>query len=208
LATDGIAYVVLDEQDQTRIQADPALQKVLSTLTFVKRIASESAAAGEPIWIYRTRPPQVLTNITYGEAIRLVGYDIITDLSTDQKVSTLREVSRGKPVMLRPYWRITDSASPAANYSLFIHLYAADAVTVLAQTDGPLSTPQRPTLTWDDPQELYIGQPFTVTIPPELPAGRYRLAVGVYDYLTGARLPVEGASSSTRDFYEIPIVVR
>jgi hypothetical protein len=86
---------------------------------------------------------------------------------------------------------------------MFVHLYPADITELLAQYDGPPSVPNRPTLTWDDPEELYIGQDNTLTIPEDLEAGDYRMAVGLYDLTTFQRLLSEDGA----DFFTIPIRV-
>jgi hypothetical protein len=65
----------------------------------------------------------------------------------------------------------------------------------LAQADGTPTVPDRPTLTWSDPSETLISLPLTITIPANLEAGDYRVFVGLYNYVTGERLPV-GAESA------------
>jgi hypothetical protein len=57
-------------------------------------------------------------------------------------------------------------------------------------------------LTWDDTEELYIGSDATLTLPPDLQPGSYRLAIGLYDFNTGQRLTVEDTT-----YFTIPIVI-
>ena len=80
---------------------------------------------------------------------------------------------------------------------MFAHLYPANEDRIITQHDGPLSVLERPTLTWDDTNELYIGGDAQLVIPADIPPGDYRLIVGVYDYTTGARLPVSDADGKS-----------
>ena len=110
----------------------------------IQRIAE--ATSGPMLYFYRMLPPQFDADVTFGGQIRLDGYDLSADT-----------LAAGETLTFRPYWRIEQP--PTANYSMFIHLYRADDETrqPIAQWDGAPTTPQRLTVTWDDPDELYIG---------------------------------------------------
>jgi hypothetical protein len=49
-----------------------------------------------------------------------------------------------------------------------------------------------PTSRWE-PNKIY-RDPYAMVVPSELPAGEYRVVVGVYDAISGERLPVGDAT--------------
>ncbi|MEL6270210.1 MAG: hypothetical protein AAFR22_10395, partial [Chloroflexota bacterium] len=179
----GIAYVVVTEQDLQQLYNGEAEREFINDLWPLKTIpANEVTTTGETTHIYRVLPPQTPTDIHYGERIRLIGYDLRTDGST---------------ITLRPYWQAT--ATPHANYSMFVHVYPAGEPTdIIAQWDGTPVTRQRLPQTWDDPDERLIGADVLLTLPDDAPDADIVLAVGLYNFESGARLPV-GES----DRYEI-----
>jgi len=81
-----------------------------------------------------------------------------------------------------------------ADYSVFAHLLGPDG-QILAQHDGWPADDRYPTSAWD-PGEIVTDARKLDTAG--LPAGTYRLAVGMYDLRTMQRLPLraDGASSS------------
>ncbi len=146
---------------------------------------------GTTVYVYRFGAFDLPLDALWGEQLRLVGID--WNGATH---------AAGDTLTLRFFWRRENA--PSANYSVFVHLYPADRDDVLAQADGAPSQPQRPTLTWDDPDELYISEPFVLTLPSDLPSGDYRLAVGVYDYTTFARLTLPDGA----DYLSLPLTIR
>jgi hypothetical protein len=73
------------------------------------------------------------------------------------------------------------------NYQVFVHLLNTSG-DKLAQRDGQPVQWIRPTSTWQPGEELIDR--YAMLLPGDLPAGSYSLAVGVYDPVTGQRLPV------------------
>ena len=59
---------------------------------------------------------------------------------------------------------------------------------MLAQDDGPPSHETRPTSTWTVASEVIVGRSIGLDIPDVVPAGTYRLNLGLYDWRTGERL--------------------
>jgi 4-amino-4-deoxy-L-arabinose transferase-like glycosyltransferase len=187
----GIMYVAVDERDITqRFAAVEGLEAYLADLTLVKTLPADETIMGQTTYFYRIAPPQQVVNVPYGETIELVGYDI-----------SAQRVVPGASLTLRPYWQTL--RQPAANYSMFIHMYPASEVRVITQYDGAPASPRRPTMTWNDPAELYIGPDAGLTIPEDTPPGAYVLAVGLYDYTTGVRLLLADGA----DWYGIPLQV-
>ncbi len=77
-------------------------------------------------------------------------------------------------------------AELGADLRLFLHLYDAAGARV-AQIDVPpggASLP--PTSAWQPGEQ--VGVPLPIDLPPDLPAGSYTLALGLYDAQSGARL--------------------
>lgn len=185
----GIAYFVFTERDRQQIYNTDAMSDFIDQLYPLKTIPADGAH-GETTHVYRMLPPDKRARASFGERIEMVGYDLSADT-----------VAPGDTLTFRPYWRATQT--PQANYSMFVHLYpAGDPTQVIVQFDGAPVTEARLPTTWTDPDENLIGADVTLTVPPDTPPGDYTLAVGLYDFQTGARLPVgEG------DRYEIPVQV-
>ena len=123
--------------------------------------------------------------------VRLVGFDI-----------NATELQAGEEFVFRHYWQ-TESPTTSPHY-VFNHLLDARGA-IVAQVDYvPLWDDRRPTTTWDDPDEIMLGREFVMSLPPDLPAGRYRLLSGLYNPATGQRL----ASADGVDYLDIaPITV-
>ena len=190
----GITYFVTDARDLDRYYKAPALRAFISQLTLVKtfHIAADQTDENQfDTYFYLILPPAHAADALFGGQIDLTGYDLSADT-----------VSPGDTLNLRPYWRAP--RRPDTNYSMFIHLYPADEDKMLAQHDGAPTVAERPTLTWDDPDELYIGADVNLAIPAETPPGKYRVVIGLYDYTTGARLTLPDGA----DKFTIPITVQ
>ncbi len=109
-------------------------------------------------------PAQLAQNVT------LAGYEVaLVDLA----------------LVLHLYWRA--EAPLTSRYKVFAQLLAGDN-RVMAQSDSFPAAGQRPTTGWL-PGEV-ISDTHTLPLPPELPPGPYRLIAGLYQPLTGERVPV------------------
>lgn len=189
-ASADIAYFAATDHDMATRFHIPGAQHFIEQLTLIKTLTPGPGQTGPTIFFYRVLPAQNQTDATFGEQIRLVGYDLSAAQGT-----------AGGSLVFRPYWRTL--RLPDSNYSMFLHLYPAGSTEIAAQYDGAPTTPQRLTLTWDDPNELYIGSDVTLTLPADLPAGTYELVLGLYDFTTGARLQTQDGA----DHFAIPIEV-
>ncbi len=112
--------------------------------------------------------------VNFGAAIQLQGYEV--DTSAIRSSGTLS---------LTVQWKA--QAPIADDYTLFVHMFDAAGQRV-AQIDVPPAGPHAPTHTW--PQHRYLTWVHPLPVPPDLPAGRYRVALGLYDPDTFARLPI------------------
>ncbi len=96
----------------------------------------------------------------------------------------------GDLVAVRLGWQVT--APPGPNLlHVFVHL-GDPTQPPLAQYDGPVMGGEYPARLWAAGERF--DETVTLTLPADLPFGDYPVTVGLYDFATGARLPlaVEG----------------
>lgn len=193
----NITHLILSNRD-VRMTEDPnAFRDYLDGLLMLKSFEiddpvelyhTEMLDDVNVIQVYRVLRPQHETDVRFGDAIHMIGYDLPQGT-----------FAAGDTVPLRFFWSAI--AQPADNYSTFVHLYPAGETETLAQADGPPAL--RPTVTWDDPNEILVGEQMRLLLPADLGAGEYRLAVGLYRFTDGVRLALPGGTT----FYEIPVTV-
>ena len=86
---------------------------------------------GPQMQIYRLQPIQHETDVSFGDAIHLIGYDL--DATT---------ITPGNSLSLTFYWQA--ASTPADNYSLFVHLVPDNGGALVAQADGAPARPDTP----------------------------------------------------------------
>ncbi len=91
----------------------------------------------------------------------------------------------GQTLNLTLYW--TPRGRPTKDYTVFVHLLDSHG-QLQGQADSPPTSGKYPTSVWDAGE--YIADLHSLSIPPNLPAGEYQVAIGLYDPLTGQRLPI------------------
>ena len=116
------------------------------------------------------------SNLIFGEAIRMVGYDM---------VHTMEEIH------VTFDWRAVSSMD--SDYTVFLHLLDEQG-NVLAQTDAPPLDGSYPTSVWELGESIVDER--TLPIPVAGSVG-VALEVGWYDTNTGKRLPVPAFPSGT-----------
>ncbi|HNS50256.1 MAG TPA: glycosyltransferase family 39 protein [Anaerolineae bacterium] len=121
--------------------------------------------------------PQQSLEASLGGQVRLLGYSLVE--------TTLRP---GSVVRLALYWQADDAAA-TERLTVFAHL-VDDQGRLVAQQDSEPVGGSRPTTSWAAGE--VIRDPIGILLPPDLPEGEYRLAVGLYRPGTGERLPVSG----------------
>lgn len=80
--------------------------------------------------------------------------------------------------------------------SLFVHLYNVTDTAVpslITQADSQLCA-SYPAHLWR--LDETIVQNFTLTVPPDLPNGRYQIALGIYHFPDGPRLPISAPAAA------------
>lgn len=185
----GLAYFVVTDRDRQTVYTGAA--DWIAQLWPLKTFPAGPGTFGDTITVYRMIAPGQPADVVFGGEIVLLGYDLSAET-----------IAPGDVVAFRPYWGTQQP--PSANVSMFVHFYpAGEPSNVLAQHDGPPVTEQRLPVTWEDPDEQFIGADVGLAVPPDLPPGDYVLALGLYDFTTGARLPLPDGA----DRYEIPLTV-
>jgi mannosyltransferase len=123
--------------------------------------------------------------VTFAEGIRLLGFR----LAGEEPGTHGPMLSPGDALRLSLYWQ-ADGPSDIP-YTVFTHLFGPDG-QLYGQWDNPPVRGTYPTTDWS-PGESVVDQ-YEIPVSPDAPPGEYRLLVGLYDPLTGARLPVLDAN--------------
>lgn len=157
-------------------------------------------SAGQPLSLVLVGPPVRLTTeapapqpketqtAVFQEGIQLAGYTI--EPNTPHP---------GDTITLTLLWQAT--AQPGQAYTIFVHLVDA-AGTQLATGDAPPVQGDFPTNFWR--ARDWVDDVHSLQIPSYLTPGAYRILVGLYDPVSGARLHLsEGGDSVT-----IPLDIR
>jgi len=123
----------------------------------------------------------------FGGTVELVGYDL----------GGATRVAPGDTVHLRLVWRARGRID--RHYTVFTHLVDGQGHT-WAQHDK-LPGQEYSTLFWA-PGEVVVDE-YTLRLDPAAPAGEYRVEVGLYQALTGARAPVLDAHGQASGDYVV-----
>jgi hypothetical protein len=108
------------------------------------------------------RLAQHTTDYQLGDSIRLIGYDLNSEMFRP-----------GDRVKLRLYWYATGAI--AYGYSSFVHISTGGPP--LAQADK-LNPAGLPTQTWTSGG--YIHDDYVIRLPADMPPGEYALSIGLY----------------------------
>jgi hypothetical protein len=133
--------------------------------------------------------PQHPLDLTLAGGHQLLGYDLVAGDSP------------GSPINLVLYWR---AAGPTdIRYRAFVHLLAADD-TILDQSDQDPAAGDHPTTSWLVGET--IADAHTLTIPLDASTTPDHLALGLYDPVTGQRLPfIDEQGDILTDHIVLPI---
>jgi hypothetical protein len=131
---------------------------------------------------------EVPTDALFGDALRLLGYDLRLEAGT---------------LHLTLHWRARQRMEVA--YKFFAHLLDAETGDLVAQEDVMPRDWTYPT-TWWEKGEVVSDE--IVLVVSDAPAGVYRVSIGVYDPETGARLPVVDTARTEEVQDHLPLVER
>jgi 4-amino-4-deoxy-L-arabinose transferase-like glycosyltransferase len=162
-------------------------------------LTSYSLPDGQPgsLLLSAVASPQLASSpveAVFGEKILLDSFDFVS-----RRSGQTRQIEPGQAICVVLTWQSAGNLS--ADYTVFVHLVGPDnPVThspLWAQHDGTPVEALRPTSTWQ-PGEL-IQDMHVIFVPAEVPSGSYRLEVGLYDSVTGARLPARQADGAATE---------
>lgn len=125
-------------------------------------------------------PPTYKTDVRFGNFATLIGYDL-TSSTNDYRANSELTVTL--------YYKATSKT--AQDLTQFIQIYNPQT-GMAAQMDRPPLDGRNPTSTWI-PNEIIVNK-VTLKIKPDVTPGEYQVLVGLYDFATGARLPLAQAS--------------
>jgi len=125
-------------------------------------------------------PTATPLDLRLGDSIRLLGYQLAQN-----------RVQPGGTVDLTLYWQADQPVM--ARYKTFTHLLgkvwnAASGNFIWGQVDSEPVGGAAPTTTWT-PGAVIVDR-YSIPVASDAPAGEYRLEVGLYGLVDGARLPV------------------
>ena len=117
----------------------------------------------------------------FDQGVRLLGYDVAGTAAP------------GETLALTLYW--SSAGNVPQRYKVFTHLLgdtfnAASGNFLWGQSDAEPAANTRPTTTWRD-GEVIVDE-HAISVAADAPPGTYRLEVGLYDPVSGARLTVLG----------------
>ena len=138
--------------------------------------------------IFQRLRPTTESPADTADGIRLQGYDLD---------------SQREDLTLRLFWESGDGASN--DWTTFIHMLD-DSGELVAQFDGPPLGGLLPTSQWHR-DALYIDRR-EITLPDGLVPGDYHLRVGLYNFATGARLPLRPRDAEDTQFEDSQLLVR
>ena len=192
IQTHKITWLALPITEWDRLQGSDEGRAFLAQLLPLRDFTGPPRRSGIEVALYRLWRMQHESDIRFGEHIRLVGYDLHDP-----------DPLPGDPMAFTFYWNAP--TRPPENYSFFLHLVAADGTSAFAQVDGNPAVPERLTQTWDRADETLISPRFTLTLPPDLAPGDYRILLGLYNFETGARLPLQDAQGDAWEVTQLRI---
>jgi 4-amino-4-deoxy-L-arabinose transferase-like glycosyltransferase len=170
---DGIYYVVVDERGLAYGSGHyHQVERLPDSWELILDLTDDRRYFGPDRQIYRTFRPQTILEADFGGVASLHGYD-------------LRPSARG--FLLWLYWHAQQTNLPP--YSVFIHLIDSATGEAVLRADGP---PSRLTEQWERYEWIFDERLLDLS---QVPAGRYGLKLGLYDPVTGQRLPVNGEPS-------------
>lgn len=151
--------------------------------------------------IPRQEPPQHALDVTAGDLVRLVGYDLALNGQAAPSAPARPTVVRpGDQLELTLWWQALQRLPE--NYHGFLHLLGLDGVP-LAQRDQVAGSLFRTPMSWD----TATMQPdrYELRIPDDAPPGLVWPLVGLYEFESLALLPVEDAAGQPLgDAFRLP----
>ncbi len=129
-------------------------------------------------------------DLRLGQQVQLRGFDLP---NAALKHPGALEVKGGQQIPLTLYWQANGPTD--LSYIVFVHLRGPGTRdTIYGQVDRPPANGAAPTHSWA-PGQVIIDE-LALPVLDDAPPGAYHVAVGLYDPLSGARLPVYDAAGN------------
>jgi uncharacterized membrane protein len=185
-ATMGADWSAVEERLRLRVESSRAVVRLFDGDTWARLLGLRAGRpVDEPRAFALPSPGQPL-QADFGGWVRLLGVDLQQDLAA-------------APGALRLTFHWQALARMETSYAVFAQILGP-AGAVRAQADEVPRGGGYPT-TWWLPGEV-VSHEVTLALPPGFEAGGFRLIAGLYDPVTGTRLPVDGTGS---DFVELEL---
>lgn len=135
--------------------------------------------------------PALAEPVDFGRTIALRGVKLVP-----------AGVRAGQELRVFLYWQALQP--PGGDYTVFVHLLDQQE-RIVAQKDSPPLENHYPSSLWQGGET--VADEVSLAVPAELPAGEYRLAIGLYHRPTLERLPASGGSAGGDRALFGPVVV-
>jgi len=135
-------------------------------------------------------------DVNLGDRVTLLGYTIVGKAGADPVPA-----KPGETLTVILYWQ--GRSLMETSYTYFTHLVDEQGI-IWGQHDAVPGEGERPTTTWVPGEVVTDSVP--IAIRPDTPPGLYQLIGGMYDPVTGQRLPIRMNGMTTRDYASLATV--
>ncbi|MCG8553762.1 MAG: LTA synthase family protein [Proteobacteria bacterium] len=164
-----------------RLESEAAVEELLAWKRLTNARYERQSVSQRDRAILRERPSDIqhTLEVRFGDSIELIGYDI-----------EKRSARLGEPVVVTYYFHVTGPITRP--WSLFVHLLGEHG-TLINRDHVPLEGAY-PIEAWQTGE--YIVDQHILRVPPQKPAGKYRILLGLWDKSAGrgveARAEISG----------------
>ncbi len=170
----AVLYVPAEETaNELRLRLTPILRVQGQVTELDSRDLASLVTAGGMSQVAETSIPHPRQEV-FASEIRLRGYGIGASTFTP-----------GATAPLELYWEALQK--PTADYTVFVHLLN-QAGEQVSGFDRPAGGPSLPTSAWQP--SVILRDVYPLTIPGDLPTGKYTIRIGMYTWPSLARLPI------------------
>ena len=170
----------------------PGSEEVERWLTLHAELLKEQTFG--PLRLLAFRPARrALTEMRWIEARWADGVELVAFRIEPEGI-----IPSGGVLRLSTAWRRWQEVSE--EHSVFVHLLDPQG-RLIAQDDHPVGRGHYPSTAWAG--EEIIFERFEVRLPAGIPPGRYRLAIGRYNWETLIRVPVDGSDRLELEIIEV-----
>ena len=187
----------------TRPDADtPTLLRL--AVSFSQDLISDGVGRPVPAWANGSPASDILLDAgdlrTPAYRLQKPEYPPIALLQRGIQLHDHAIVAEEDAVALTLLWSTTQPVT--GDYTIFVHLVDAQG-NLIAQGDAPPRDGYWPTSHWQ-PEEAVVSR-HIIPLPADLPAGDYKLLVGMYDPSSGQRLSIRAADGTEWPDRAMPI---